>query len=270
MAAIERLWCVVPAAGRGVRLGAQLPKQYVALAGQPLLLWTLQRLAATPRIAGLMVVLAADDPHWPKLDALLMRNEFRIQSTESIPHPWRPPLAQGHSNYLSVATIDGKPVLTAIGAAERSGSVLAGLRALPDSVGAEAFVLVHDAVRPCVAVDDIERLIEAGSAAGGGLLATPLRDTLKLGGRDARVVATEPRESRWRALTPQLFRRGELMRALARAADDGVAITDEAMAMEHAGHRPLLVEGAESNIKVTTLADLALAEFLLRGLGTEG
>jgi 2-C-methyl-D-erythritol 4-phosphate cytidylyltransferase len=228
MAAVERLWCVVPAAGSGMRFGASLPKQYVALAGQPLLLWTLQRLAATPRIAGLMVVLAADDPHWPKLDAL-----------------------------------GGKPVLTAIGTVERSGSVLAGLRALPDSIGADAFVLVHDAARPCIAIGDIERLIERGSAAGGGLLAAPLRDTLKLGDRDARVIATEPREARWRALTPQLFRRGELTVALAQAESDGIAVTDEAMAMERLGHRPLLVEGAESNIKITTPADLALAEYLL-------
>ncbi len=228
MAATERFWCVVPAAGRGLRFGAGLPKQYVALAGQPLLLWTLQRLVATPRIAGLMVVLAADDPCWPKLDSL-----------------------------------GGKPVLTVIGAAERSGSVLAGLRALPESVGAQSFVLVHDAARPCVGIDDIERLIEIAGAADGGLLAAPLRDTLKLGDREARVVATEPREARWRALTPQMFRRDELTRALAQAERDGVVVTDEAMAMERAGHRPVLVEGAESNIKVTTAADLALAEYLL-------
>jgi 2-C-methyl-D-erythritol 4-phosphate cytidylyltransferase len=90
-----------------------------------------------------------------------------------------------------------------------------------------------------------------------------LRDTLKLGDRDARVVATEPRDARWRALTPQMFRRDELTRALAQAELDGIAVTDEAMAMERAGHHPLLVEGAESNIKVTTAADLALAEYLL-------
>lgn len=228
MAATERLWCVVPAAGRGLRLGADLPKQYVALGGQSLLAWTLQRLAATPRIVGLMVVLAADDLYWPKLDSL-----------------------------------GGKPVLTAVGASERSGSVLAGLRALPGSVSAQSFVLVHDAARPCVAIDDIERLIDRAGAAGGGLLAAPLRDTLKLGDGDARVIGTEPREARWRALTPQMFRRDELTRALAQAELEGITVTDEAMAMERAGHRPLLVEGAESNIKVTTAADLALAEYLL-------
>lgn len=228
MAVAEALWCVVPAAGRGARFGAELPKQYVTLAGQPLLMWTLQRLAASPDIAGVMVVIAADDVHWP-----------------------------------NIGTIAGKPVHTTIGAAERSGSVLAGLRALPPSVGDAAFVLVHDAARPCILAADISRLIELGVPAGGALLATPLRDTLKLSDRDARVVATEPREARWRALTPQLFRRGELTHALERAQQDGISITDEAMAIERTGQRPLLVEGAESNIKVTTFADLALADFLL-------
>lgn len=229
MAAAEALWCVVPAAGRGARFGGDVPKQYVALAGQPLLLWTLRRLAACPRVAGLMVVLADGDAHWPRLN-----------------------------------TLDGKPVHTATGAAERSDSVLAGLRALPPTVDADAFVLVHDAARPCVTARDIERLVDIGTPAGGALLAAPLRDTLKLADAGARVVATEPREARWRALTPQLFRRGELTAALAGAQAEGVAITDEAMAMERRGQRPLLVEGAESNIKVTTAADLALAEYLLR------
>ncbi|MEO7323735.1 MAG: 2-C-methyl-D-erythritol 4-phosphate cytidylyltransferase [Dokdonella sp.] len=232
MAVTDALWCVVPAAGSGTRFGAELPKQYVMLAGRPLLMWTLQGLAASPDIAGLMIALAADDRHWPKIE-----------------------------------TISGKPVRTTVGAAERSGSVLAGLRALPPSVGDDAFVLVHDAARPCVASTDISRLIELGVPAGGALLAAPLRDTLKLSDRDARVVATEPREARWRALTPQLFRRGELTRALERAERDGIAITDEAMAIEHTGQRPLLVEGAESNIKVTTFADLALADFLLNRSG---
>ena len=122
-------------------------------------------------------------------------------------------------------------------------------------------MLVHDAARPCVRAEDIERLIELGTPAGGALLAAPVRDTLKRSDADRRVVATEERQARWRALTPQLFRRGELTEALTQSR--GQPITDEAMAMERMGHRPLLVEGAEDNIKVTTPADLALAEFLL-------
>jgi 2-C-methyl-D-erythritol 4-phosphate cytidylyltransferase len=229
-ATTESLWCVVPAAGRGTRFGAERPKQYMPLRGRPLLAWTLERLAACPEVRGLMVVLAADDAQWP-----------------------------------GTSVIAGKPVRTTIGADQRSGSVLAGLRALPDSVCAADFVLVHDAARPCVASDDITRLVRLGMPAGGALLAAPLRDTLKRADASGRVLATEPRESRWRALTPQMFRRAELDAALADAAQAGIAITDEAMAMERSGHRPLLVEGAESNIKVTTPADLLLAEFLLHG-----
>lgn len=225
---MDGLWCVVPSAGRGTRVGGDRPKQYLPLAGRPLLLHTLERLAAHPRIAGLMVTLSADDGHWPGIDACA-----------------------------------GKPVRTAVGGAERCHSVLAGLAALPASVGETDFVLVHDAARPCVRHADIDRLIERAGAQEGGLLAAPLRDTLKRADACGRSVATEPRETRWRAFTPQMFRRGALTAALAAALQAGQCPTDEAMAMELAGARPLLVEGAEDNLKVTTAADFALAEWLL-------
>lgn len=224
----ESYWCVVPAAGSGSRLGAQLPKQHVAIGGRSLLEWTLAALARSPRVAGIMLVLAARDAHWRAHDAF-----------------------------------DGKPLHSTIGGDLRSASVLAGLRALPAQVAAGDFVLVHDAARPCVTVADIERLVVAAVPAGGGLLAAPLRDTLKRAGAQGRVAATESRESRWRALTPQIFPRGVLEHALAAALADGIAVTDEAMAMERMGHAPLLVEGDERNLKVTTPADLALARFLL-------
>lgn len=229
MAATDRLWCVVPAAGAGRRFGADIPKQYLPLAGKPMIEHTLDRLAACREVVGFMVVIADGDAYWPGL-----------------------------------ASVRGKPVRTATGAAERSGSVLSGLRALPADVDADDFVLVHDAARPCISADDVAMLVSRAAPVGGGLLAAPVRDTLKRGNAERRVVATESREALWRALTPQLFRRGELTRALEAAQADGVAITDEAMAMERTGHRPLLVEGAEDNIKVTTAADLALAAYLLR------
>lgn len=226
------LWCVVPAAGRGARVGGDVPKQYLPIAGKALLIHTLERLAAHPRIAGLMVALASDDSCWP--------------------------------NMIEIA---GKPVLTASGGAERADSVLAGLRALRGTLEDSRFVLVHDAARPCVCADDISRLIELGIPANGALLAAPLRDTLKRADDANRAIATEPREARWRALTPQLFRLGELVAALESARAASVTVTDEAMAMERAGHQPLLVEGSEDNIKVTTAADFALAEFLLTRQG---
>lgn len=222
------LWCVVPAAGRGARMAADCPKQYLPLAGRTLMAHTLDRLATHPHIAGLLVVLDAQDERWP-----------------------------------GTTSLRGKPVRTAIGGAERSDSVLAGLHALPVDVGSTDFVLVHDAARPCVRAKDITRLIECAGEMDGGLLGAPLRDTLKRADPNGHSMATEPREQRWRAFTPQMFRRGELAAALHAAAQARQPVSDEAMAMELAGFHPLLVEGAEDNIKVTTPADLALAEFLL-------
>jgi len=232
-------WVVVPAAGSGRRFGGELPKQYATIDGRPLLFWTLSRLALVPRISGLLVVLAADDPFWPGWD-----------------------------------TIGGKPVITAIGGAERADSVLAGLRALPASVSADSFVLVHDAARPCVRIADIDALMNAVGDGDGGLLAAPVRDTIKrqqqagAGQLDARIAQTVRRDDLWRALTPQMFRRGALSTALAAAGERGAAPTDEAQAMEWTGVAPLLVEGAPDNIKVTTAHDLALARFLLREQNT--
>jgi len=225
---MDALWCVVPAAGKGVRAGGDRPKQYQSLAGRPLLDHTLERLAAHPRIAGLVVVIAADDPH-----------------------------------FSAVESIGGKPLIAAIGGGERSDSVLAGVLALPATVARDHFVLVHDAARPCVRADDITRLIDQAGKGEGGLLGAPLRDTLKRADTACHSTATEPREGRWRAFTPQMFRRGALAHALALATADGIVVSDEAMAMERMGVMPLLVEGSEDNIKVTTPADFALAEFLL-------
>ena len=223
------LWCVVPAAGSGSRFGGEIPKQYLPIAGAPMLMWTLRRLAASPRIAGLVVSLAKNDPYWVRCDEM-----------------------------------DGKKIFTAQGGNDRSDSVLSGLYTLRNIVTNDGFVLVHDAARPCVRLDDISELIDAGVPAGGALLAAPLRDTLKRADDQGRAATTEPRESRWRALTPQLFRLGELIAALESARAAGISVTDEAMAMERVGHRPLLVEGREDNIKVTTPADLSLAEFILQ------
>ncbi|KAA2285765.1 2-C-methyl-D-erythritol 4-phosphate cytidylyltransferase [Arenimonas fontis] len=222
-------WAVLPAAGRGLRFGAGLPKQYLELAGRPLIEHSLRAVLDHDDVDGAMVVLAAGDRHWPG---------------------WR--------------EIGGKPVLVCTGGAERAESVLAGLRALPATVSEDQWVLVHDAARPCLRRADLARLLAVGRADPvGALLAAPVRDTLKRADHLGKSQATEPREWLWRALTPQLFRRGGLTRALDAALRAGVAVTDEAMAMERLGLRPCLVEGAEDNIKVTTPADLALAEFIL-------
>lgn len=223
------VWAVVPAAGRGTRFGAPMPKQYLEVAGRPLIAWTLDALLGHPAVAGVMAVLSAGDSDWPGWTS------------------WR-----------------GKPVLICNGGAERADSVLAGLQALPVEVPGDAPVLVHDAARPNLAAADLDRLLAVGTADPvGAILAAPVRDTLKRAGADGAIDATEPRQHLWRALTPQLFRRAALRDALRRAASAGVAVTDDAMAMERLGLRPRLVEGREDNFKVTTPADLARFAFEL-------
>jgi len=223
------IWAVLPAAGRGARFGGERPKQYLEVAGRPLMAHALDALLAHSGVAGVMVALAADDPWWP-----------------------------GWTEY------GGRPLLTCIGGDNRAASVLAALQALPESVRGDDFVLVHDAARPNLALSDLEQLLERGRADPvGAILAAPVRDTLKRAGDDGGIDRTEPRQRLWRALTPQLFRRLQLTRALQAAAEAGVEVTDEAMALECQGLRPLLVEGREDNFKVTTPADLARFEFEL-------
>jgi len=222
-------WVVVPAAGHGSRFGGDLPKQYVLVAGEPLLLHTLRTLLVHPGVSGAVVVLQAGDRHWPG---------------------WQ--------------RIADKPVMTGSGGATRADSVLAGLSLLPASVRADDFVLVHDAVRPLLRTSDLTALLERGrSDPVGAILAAPVRDTLKRAGADGAIDGTQAREGLWRALTPQLFRRLQLSRALNTVLQSGVDASDEAMAMERFGHRPLLVEAHEDNLKVTTPTDLAYVEFQL-------
>ena len=227
-------WALVPAAGSGRRFGGEVPKQYLHAAGKSLIEHALEAVLSHPGIDGVVVALAADDAHWPGLTSL-----------------------------------HGKPVLTCIGGGERADSVLAALRGLPAGVADDELLLVHDAARPHLHADDIGRLIEAArDCIDGAILAAPVRDTLKRSdagnqNENPRIAMTEPRDGLWRALTPQAFHRDLLLRALKAAQADGVVATDEAMAVERLGLHPALVEGREDNLKVTTPADLALAEFLL-------
>ncbi|GAB2494636.1 2-C-methyl-D-erythritol 4-phosphate cytidylyltransferase [Arenimonas alkanexedens] len=222
-------WAIVPAAGRGTRFGGERPKQYLSLAGRTVIEHSLRAVLSHDDVDGVVVALSPEDSDWPG---------------------WR--------------EIGGKPVITCVGGAERADSVLAGLHALPASVDADQWVLVHDAARPCLHPDDLARLIQIGQADPiGALLAAPVRDTLKRADAIGKSQSTEPRDGLWRALTPQLFRRGGLVRALEAAMRAGIRVTDEAMAMERLGLRPCLVEGRDDNLKITTPSDLALAEYLL-------
>jgi 2-C-methyl-D-erythritol 4-phosphate cytidylyltransferase len=229
-----RYWLVMPAAGRGKRLGGATPKQFLTVAGRPLIAWALQPFFDDPRCAGVMLAVAPDDTDWLSFRASLPR-----------------------------------PVLETSGGAERADSVRLALQALL-ARGAQAadWVLVHDAARPCVSNAEIKALVDAVVAhaeadlRAGGLLAVPLADTLKRG--RSHSEATVPREGLWRALTPQMFRLGALLHALQQAESEGRKPTDEAQAMEWQGSEPLLVGGESTNIKVTTFADLRLVEGILQ------
>lgn len=225
-----RFFALVPAAGVGARMAADRPKQYLALRGRPILQHTLERLCSHARIDGVWVGLSAADPYWPHLHF-------------------------SHPRFRGAYA----------GGAERAATVLNGLRALAAHAHADDWVLVHDAVRPCVRVEDIDRLIAtATNHPDGALLGLPVADTVKRANVAHEVLETVPREGLWRALTPQMFRLGALQAALEAAARDGVMVTDEASAIERAGGRPLMVAGHADNLKITLPADLALAELYLQ------
>lgn len=222
------LWCVVPAAGRGLRVGGDLPKQFLPLNGSTVMQCTLDRLCQLPAEA-VIVPVAPDDE---RAAALSYRDPSLLRFV--------------------------------VGGSERADSVLAGLEAIANQAEDTDWVLVHDVARPCVRIEDIEQLLVAiAEHPVGGLLANRVRDTMKRGQGDE-VAATVPREDLWHALTPQVFRYGLLRRALLAAQADGVTVTDEAQAVERLGERPLLVEGARDNLKITWPEDLGIAEAFLR------
>ncbi len=222
-------WAVVPAAGIGRRMGGDLPKQYLPLAGRTVLEHSLAALLDCPRIAGVVVVTAAADPYWARVRGRLPG-----------------------------------PVIQAEGGAERCHSVRNGLAALAGWAEAEHWVLVHDAARPCLRPENIDRLMdELAHDPVGGLLAAPALDTMKRSDADGRVTATVDRVGLWHAQTPQMFRYELLVQALDAALAAGRLVTDEAAALEAAGHAPRLVEGHSDNFKITRPGDLALAEFHL-------
>lgn len=223
------LWALVPAAGVGRRMGHTLPKQYLQLGSQMVIEHTLQRLLDHPRIAGVCVARSPEDRWWAQ--------------TRFATHP---------------------RVRCILGGAERSDSVLRLLEALSGWVPEEDWVLVHDAVRPCLRERDIDRLIDTlWGHPVGGLLGMPVRDTLKRVDALQQVETTLDRQGLWHAFTPQMFRLGALRQAHAGALSAGVLVTDEAAAMEWSGWRPELVTGSADNLKITQPEDLVLAAFYL-------
>src|SRR5712664_3452461 len=223
-----RFFGLVPAAGSGARFGNAGPKQYSPLAGKPMLHHSIARLLAAPEVEIVFVVLPPAD------------REFRE-------HDW--------------SAFGERLAPLYCGGASRRDSVLNGLVACASAVDPNDWMLVHDAVRPCLGKAELRRLIdEAGRDEVGGILAIPVADTLKRGDDEHRIVATEARQRLWQAQTPQMFRHGMLLRALR----DGAQVTDEAGAVEALGYKPRLVQGSTKNLKVTFPADLEIAEGILR------
>ena len=220
---------VVPAAGFGRRFGGDTPKQYLPLHGSTVLEQTLALLLSLPQLRRVVLVLHPEDRRWREM-----------------------PLCA-----------DARVVI-ADGGDERCHSVRNGLQKLIGLNAASDWVLVHDVARPCCPRSDVERLLaQLAEHPVGGLLATPVSDTLKRADAQRQVEETVDRSELWAALTPQLFRFHLLRDALDHCRARGVLVTDEAQALEAMGLKPQLVEGSRHNLKITRPEDLALAEYYL-------
>jgi 2-C-methyl-D-erythritol 4-phosphate cytidylyltransferase len=226
------IWAIVPAAGIGRRMGATIPKQYLQLNGLTVIEHSLKLLSSLPDLKKITVAVHPDDEHWQKIESDCFASE----------------------------------IVTVVGGDERGQSVLNALLSI--DAGPDDWVLVHDAVRPCTSLTDIQQLIkevtESADYCHGAILATPISSTIKRVNQAHEIEETVAREKLWSALTPQLFPLKKLIQAIESAIAEGLPITDEASAMEHFGYSVKVVPGSSHNIKITHQADLALAELILK------
>jgi 2-C-methyl-D-erythritol 4-phosphate cytidylyltransferase / 2-C-methyl-D-erythritol 2,4-cyclodiphosphate synthase len=232
----RRVWAIVPAAGRGERFASatahNLSKQYAPLLAGSVLQWSLRALLAEPRVHSIVVVLAQGDLQWPAM----------------------------------AAGLNSPKLLSTIGGERRQDSVLKGLEFLASQAAPDDWILVHDAARPCLSGAELSALIDAlaqaHGAEQGAVLAVPIVDTVKRASHSG--IETVERAGLWRALTPQVFAFAQLRAALQDAARAGIAVTDEAQALERIGVRATLVRGSPFNIKVTRVEDLEMAAGILQ------
>lgn len=225
---MPKVFAIVPAAGQGTRIGDAVPKQYLPIAGKPMMFHSIEVLASVPRITCVCVVLSPLDRHWGS-------------------HDW------------SALSDKVEPIFA--GGAHRPDSVRNAIDQMGERIAPDDWILVHDAARPCIQKELVEQFLdEIGDDPVGGLLAMPLADTLKSANEIQRVAATIPRLGLWRAQTPQMFRASLLRKGLAARPE----ATDESQAVEGVGHSlPRLVQGENTNLKVTFAEDLVLAELIL-------
>jgi len=226
----DGFWVVIPAAGVGKRMLVDHPKQYLQLESLTVIEHTLSKFSQHEKVSGIVVVISQGDEYWSSLNLDL-----------------------------------DVPLFIAEGGVERCHSVLNGLKCLNDKAQASDWVMVHDAARPCLHTDDINKLIhELWSHPVGGLLGLPVADTLKFCDANRSVKKTVNRDGLWRALTPQMFRYQVLLDALSNAITHPETITDDASAMELAGFEPLMIEGRWDNIKITHPQDISQAQIILQ------
>jgi 2-C-methyl-D-erythritol 4-phosphate cytidylyltransferase len=232
------VYAIIPAAGIGSRMQSSIPKQYLPLGDGTVLLQSLRALLAVPAVDTIMVALHPQDQWWP-------------------------------GTWGQLTPSEQKRVNTCTGGDERWQSVLAALSVLATIAQPDAPVMVHDAVRPCVQVTELQQLMQTYNTQSlqegtpGALLAMPVTDTLKRADDTQRVQATVDRQQMWAACTPQIFPLAALQHALIHAGQSGAVITDESSAMELAGVQPALVRCSRDNIKITYPGDLELASWIL-------
>ncbi|SUB81822.1 2-C-methyl-D-erythritol 4-phosphate cytidylyltransferase [Pragia fontium] len=219
---------ILPAAGIGSRMQSDCPKQYLSIGDKTIIEYAINMLLSHPMVQHVIVALHPQD-----------------------------------SVFATLPISTDERISTVTGGAERSDSVLAGLE-LAKTMNVD-WVLVHDAARPCLRYADLDNLIQSTlKAKQGGILAMPVRDTMKREVIGAQTIShTVDRSALWHALTPQMFPLELLYECITRAHQEGMVLTDEASALEHCGFHPLLVSGRSDNIKVTRPEDLALATFYL-------
>ncbi len=222
-------WVIVPAAGVGSRFGGDIPKQYKLLLGKLVIEHTLERLLQLEDVQ-VVVAVSSEDTLWQKLPVF---QNSRIQTT--------------------------------LGGEERADSVRLALESLQGKAHHGDWVLVHDVARPCVRVQDIQNLMMTlASYKVGGVLATPVSDTVKRVLNESNIDSTEDRSQLWAAQTPQMFRYGLLLESLQKAVQQQYQPTDESAAIEQLGYTPCVVEGSRDNIKITRLEDMAIAEAIMK------
>ncbi|MAS84166.1 MAG: 2-C-methyl-D-erythritol 4-phosphate cytidylyltransferase [Legionellales bacterium] len=227
----NRLWVVIPAAGIGKRMGVDIPKQYITVCDKAIIEHTVEKFTSRNDLQGILVALSNSDQHWSTLE-------------------------------LS----ENNKITTVTGGEERYKSVYNALCSLKNKAGDDDWILVHDAVRPCITTSEIDQFIaDLDHLNGiGGILALPCFETMKKANTNHEIEETIDRKFIWHAQTPQMFRYKKLFLAIEKIMNENIFITDEAMAMELAGYKPVLIQGTHSNIKITDQNDLKYLESFLR------